>query len=148
MAQVGRAGLAGTALVALVGALLVALLGPAQRAQATPAALTVTPAQAAAVGAATNTIYNWGPGGVGVIHSQDHISVNGKYDAVLPVYGSTWHSFGWTTAAGFYIGPGYCADAYRHDHGLSGSFPFQGTLGAGRHFIGTTTSYILQIHRC
>lgn len=150
MTQAKKAGLAAAAVLAVLGGLLVALLSPAERAQAAPATLTVSPAAAASINVATNSVYNWSAGstGIGVIRYQDHISANGKYDAVLGVPNGTAQTLGWLTTSGFYVGPGYCVDAYRHDNGLSGSFPFQGTFGAGRHFIGAHTSYILEAYRC
>ena len=81
-------------------------------------------------------------------HPAHHDYRYGNYDLALPTNRATWQDFDWPTTAGFYVGPGYCVDAYRHDGGLVGSYTFQGTLGVGRHYIGARTSYILEARRC
>ena len=129
--------------VVVLGVLLVGLASPAQ---AAPPPRTVPPVDSRP---ATNTIYNWTYGtGIGVIRVADNDYLFGNYDAALPGWQATWQDFQWTTTAGFYVGPGYCVNAFRHDHGLSGAFTFQGTFGAGRHYIGANTSYILEARRC
>jgi hypothetical protein len=75
---------------------------------ATALALSAVPAHAA-----TNTIYNAGTVGVGVMHLWDGVYGNGSYDQVLPGGWNTLAYFSWSIAEGFYIGSGYCAQVSR-----------------------------------
>jgi hypothetical protein len=122
---------------------------------ATPAA---TPVRVQVLAEGTNTIYNYSDVGLGIIQYWDGNYYAGHYDRVLPpqvrnLNGSvryvenSYDYFGWYTTAGFYIGPGYCADLYRHDFGLSGPWQYQGRIGPGEHPIGSNTSYRVNAFR-
>lgn len=109
--------------------------------QVGPAAVQVQP-----LIAPTNTVWNYSHIGVGVIEKFNQPHAYGHYDAILPAEQPSYIANsadykGWTTTGGFYIGPGYCADLYRHDFGLSGPWEFQGRIGPGEHPIGSNTSY-------
>ncbi|MET8281751.1 hypothetical protein [Micromonospora sp. NPDC005174] len=97
--------------------------------------------------AAGNRIGNaWG-GGLGVIHVRDGKYTYGTHDAVLPFdqWSDAW--FGWATTAGWYTGAGYCTMQLRSDGG--GPWYRQlPDLGAGQHFVGLQTSYIVSIYGC
>lgn len=56
-----------------------------------------------------------GTGGIGVSHDNS----DRLYDAVLPAYATTESEWHWDHASSFYIGPGYCADVFRMQHGHS-----------------------------
>ncbi len=75
---------------------------------ATSLALSAAPAHAA-----TNTIYNGGSVGVGVMHLWDGVYGNGAYDQVLPAGWNTLAYFSWSIAEGFYVGSGYCSQVWR-----------------------------------
>ncbi|HJP77064.1 MAG TPA: hypothetical protein VJ914_22540 [Pseudonocardiaceae bacterium] len=96
----------------------------------------------------TNFVSNAWTGGLGVIHVQDGSYTYGTYDAVLPASDDTFDTFGWSTTAGWYNGPGRCSSMLRSDDGGNSwtqQFP---DLGPGQHFIGAYTSYIVATYVC
>jgi hypothetical protein len=146
------------ATVRAVVAVLAAVAGlTAATASAGQAATPTAPATPAAVSiqvqpfvAITNTVYNYSDVNLGVIQKFNQPHAHGHYDVLLPAQERHGNSLfvdnsadyrGWTTTGGFYIGPGYCADLFRHDFGLSGPWEFQMRIGPGEHPIGSNTSY-------
>lgn len=105
-------------------------------------------ASAPHLAASTNYIFNETSNlGIGVIHQKDGSYTHGTYDAVLQPNGSTDLNFGWTTTAGWYTGPGYCTAQWRSSDEVN--FVRQTPdLGAGQHFIGASTSYIVLMYHC
>jgi hypothetical protein len=98
---------------------------------------------------ATNAIGNQSSIGLGVIHVRDGSYARGEYDAVLGAGQWTDLAFGWSSTAGWYTGPGYCTAQWRSDTGIGGPYHRQlPDLGAGQHFIGGATSYIVVAYRC
>ena len=49
---------------------------------------------------------------IGVVHQYDGSYGHGTYDVLLKPGHDTFHDFGWQSAGGFYIGPGYCAQLW------------------------------------
>jgi hypothetical protein len=107
---------------------------------------TVPPAAAAVNW--TNFISNGWTADIGVIHVKDGSYTLGNYDARLPSGDDTVDTFGWSTTAGWYTGPGFCTSQLRSDdRGATWSQQLP-DLGSGQHFIGANTSYILVVHSC
>ena len=104
-----------------------------------------TPAPAVVI---TNSIRNVGTVGLGVIHVRDGNYVHGQYDSVLGEGRDSFFSFGWTTTAGWYTGPGYCTRQWRSDHPGEVYRRQLPDLGPGQHFIGSQTSYQVEAYRC
>jgi hypothetical protein len=97
----------------------------------------------------TNYIANGTAGvGLGVMHVRDGSYVHGSYDAVLPPGAYTDGYFGWTTTAGWFTGAGYCTYQYRNDDGGSVFTRQLPDLGAGQHFIGSRTRYLVYAYHC
>jgi hypothetical protein len=131
---------------------LTAATASAGQAAAPAAPAAAVPIQVQALVAPTNTVWNYSHIGLGVIERFDGARAYGHYDAILAAKLPTFiansaDTKGWVTTGGFYIGPGYCADLYRHDFGLSGPWEFQGTIGPGEHPIGKNTSYRVYAYR-
>jgi hypothetical protein len=96
----------------------------------------------------TNYVDNQTPGiDLGVLHTTEGPHMFGNYDALLPPAESTDLYLGWTTTAGWYIGPGYCTEQWRSEDEVN--FVRQlPDLGSGQHFIGTHTSYLVTAYHC
>jgi hypothetical protein len=138
------------AVLAAVAGLTAATASAGQAATPAAPATVAVPIQVQPLAVATNTIYNYSDIKIGVIQNLGQPHAFGHYDALLPAkvsnsagtFVSNSHDYwGWPTTGGFYIGPGYCADLYRHDFGLTGPWQFQGRIGPGEHPIGSNTSY-------
>ena len=135
---------AAVAVLAAVAGLTAATASAGQA--STPAAPAAVPIQVQQLIAPTNTVWNYSHIGLGVIEKFNQPHAYGHYDAILPAEQPSYIANsadykGWTTTGGFYIGPGYCADLYRHDFGLSGPWEYQSRIGPGEHPIGSNTSY-------
>lgn len=65
-----------------------------------------------------NYIFNNSSVGIGVWHDYH----SGTYDGVLPAYTNTRNQWGWDHASKFFIGSGYCFNAYRRPAGSSGGW--------------------------
>ncbi|MEH0932136.1 hypothetical protein [Micromonospora sp. CPCC 205558] len=94
--------------------------------------------------AASNYIHNATNLGLGVIHVQDGNYTHGNYDVILPA-GRKTTDF-WPTAAGYYIGPGYCG----YEWTLTGGswLLTNDNVAPGKHFIPTTRTIQVRVERC
>lgn len=71
---------------------------------------------------------------------------NANYTQRLQPGDYTHSAFGWTKVGGWYTGPGYCTYQMRSDD-KGRSWRYQKPdLGAGRHPIGATTSYLISAY--
>jgi hypothetical protein len=106
------------------------------------------------IGNSIGVSLNGWSGGLGVMHNHDGSYTHGKYDAILPYQDWTDLNLGWTDhAAGFYIGPGFCAIADRSDN--FGPWHPQGpgdgsytVFGSGQWWVGLSTSYNVYPFSC
>jgi hypothetical protein len=114
---------------------------------ARPAAAALAAPRPTAVAARTrNFIWNIGKVGLGVIHVRDGHYKHGTYDTILPPGRFTDQYLGWGGTAGWYTGRGYCTI---QDRSEGGPWLDHWTgLGAGQHFIGAHTSYMVNPYRC
>ncbi|MCG5468901.1 hypothetical protein LADH09A_002801 [Micromonospora sp. LAH09] len=81
---------------------------------------------------------------LGIIHVRDGNYTRGTYDTLLDhLHRSNEY---WDNTAGYYIGPGYCAEEWRLDN--TGIFDYLRDVGAGQHFISTTQTYAIIAYRC
>jgi hypothetical protein len=110
---------------------------------------TIAIPSAVAAAGYTNFVSNaWEGGGLGVIHVKDGSYTHGTYDALLPSSDDTFDTFGWTTTAGWYTGPGRCTAQLRSDDRGATWTQQVPDLGTGQHFIGGLTSYIVVTYDC
>lgn len=91
----------------------------------------------------TNEIFNISSIGLGVFPVG---STTQNYTNVLPAGGVTCQ-LGYTTAGGWYNGPGYCSEQWRWDNGGPGWVRQSPDLGQGQHRIGSTTSYQVKAYQ-
>lgn len=96
----------------------------------------------------TNFISNGWNRAIGVIHVKDGSYTHGTYDAALPAGDDTFDTFGWSTTAGWYTGPGFCTAQLRSNDGGNTWSQQVPDLGSGQHFIGANTSYIVVPYNC
>lgn len=81
---------------------------------------------------------------LGIIHVKDGNYTHGTYDTLLNrLHRSNEY---WSNTAGYYIGPGYCAQEWRLDN--TGTFDYLRDVPAGQHFISTTQTYAIVAYRC
>ena len=130
---------------------------PAAARAAAPAAAPAGPMEARSLLVGTNTIWNYSDVGLGIIQEWDHRYLDSHWDVILPaqqrlsgggsIVSDSNGYYGWWVTAGFYIGPGYCADLWRHDFGMAGPWSHQGYIGPGEHPIGSNTSYKVYVFR-
>ncbi|MFG1920266.1 hypothetical protein [Micromonospora sp. NPDC048898] len=105
--------------------------------------MAATLAVSAPAAAASNYIHNVSNLGLGVIHVQDGNYTHGNYDVVLPKGQKT--TIYWANAAGYYIGPGYCAYVWEL---TGGSWVLTNdNVRPGQHYISTTRTIKVDVER-